>query len=129
MADSPTVEAPSPMYNVPEKLRSVGTRSTASPTSTPPEALELTPKEKQIHDQGLVSVLRQLHADLDAAVFAAYGWATTLSKAMIHKKPINRTAAIKRCLKRIGRVEVELATAVRGDALFQVSLDGSRGWK
>ena len=35
----------------------------------------LGPKEKQIHEQGLVSVLRQLHDELDAAVLAAYGWA------------------------------------------------------
>ena len=34
----------------------------------------LTAKEKEIHDLGLVSVLKQLHDDLDAAVFAAYGW-------------------------------------------------------
>ncbi len=34
----------------------------------------LTAKEKVIHDQGLVSVLRQLHDDLDAAVAEAYGW-------------------------------------------------------
>ena len=35
----------------------------------------LGPKEKQIHEQGLVSVLRQRHDELDAAVLAAYGWA------------------------------------------------------
>jgi hypothetical protein len=35
----------------------------------------LTAKEKVIHGQGLVSVLYQLHEDLDAAVAAAYGWA------------------------------------------------------
>ena len=34
----------------------------------------LTAKDKVIHDQGLVSVLRELHDDLDRAVFAAYGW-------------------------------------------------------
>ena len=34
----------------------------------------LTPKDKVIHEQGLVSVLRQIHDDLDAAVLAAYGW-------------------------------------------------------
>ena len=34
----------------------------------------LTQSEKIIHEQGLVSVLRQLHDDLDAAVFDAYGW-------------------------------------------------------
>ncbi len=32
------------------------------------------PKDRQIHEQGLVSVLRQLHDELDAAVLAAYGW-------------------------------------------------------
>jgi hypothetical protein len=34
----------------------------------------LSPKDKTIHEQGLVSVLRQLHDELDAAVLAAYGW-------------------------------------------------------
>ncbi|MBK8639039.1 MAG: class I SAM-dependent DNA methyltransferase [Chromatiaceae bacterium] len=34
----------------------------------------LSPKDKIIHEQGLVSVLRQLHDELDAAVLAAYGW-------------------------------------------------------
>ncbi len=30
--------------------------------------------EKTIHEQGLVSVLRQLHDELDTAVFDVYGW-------------------------------------------------------
>ena len=47
------------MYNVLEKLR---------------REEKLTAKEKEIHEQGLVSVLRELHDDLDRAVFAAYGW-------------------------------------------------------
>lgn len=47
------------LYNVLEKLRTGAT---------------LTDKDKLIHDKGLVSVLHQLHEDLDAAVFAAYGW-------------------------------------------------------
>lgn len=47
------------MYNVLEKLRSEE---------------PLTAKEKAIHEQGLVSVLRELHDELDRAVFAAYGW-------------------------------------------------------
>ncbi|MEN9480676.1 MAG: hypothetical protein RLZZ298_2071 [Pseudomonadota bacterium] len=34
----------------------------------------LTAKDKTIHEQGLVSVLRSLHDELDAAVLAAYGW-------------------------------------------------------
>jgi len=47
------------MYNVLEKLRSG-------------EALNA--KDKIIHSQGLVSVLRELHDELDRAVFSAYGW-------------------------------------------------------
>ena len=34
----------------------------------------MTDKERDIHEQGLVSVLQQIHDDLDAAVFDAYGW-------------------------------------------------------
>jgi len=47
------------MYNVLEALR---------------EDRALTKKEQAVHDAGLVSVLRQLHDELDAAVTAAYGW-------------------------------------------------------
>lgn len=47
------------MYNVLEKLRS---------------GEPLTAKDKTIHEQGLVSLLRELHDELDRAVFAAYGW-------------------------------------------------------
>jgi hypothetical protein len=47
------------LYNVLEALR---------------EGRSLTAKEKQIHSQGLVGVLKDLHDDLDAAVLQAYGW-------------------------------------------------------
>ena len=47
------------MYNVLEKLRSGDV---------------LTAKERTIHEHGLVSVLRQLHDELDFAVLDAYGW-------------------------------------------------------
>jgi hypothetical protein len=47
------------MYNALEKLRAGAT---------------LTAKDKTIHTQGLVSLLRELHDNLDRAVFAAYGW-------------------------------------------------------
>ncbi|MDK9718061.1 MAG: hypothetical protein OEL57_09170 [Trichlorobacter sp.] len=76
------------MYNVLEKLRQL------QPPSIPPcqggglapsldkgragEGLVLTAKEKTIHEQGLVSVLRQLHDELDAAVANAYGWPANL---------------------------------------------------
>jgi hypothetical protein len=52
------------MYNILEKLRSV---------------VPLTDRERVIHDQGLVSILKQIHDDLDAAVFDAYGWPHDLS--------------------------------------------------
>jgi hypothetical protein len=47
------------MYNVLEAVRAEET---------------LTAKQKAIHEQGLIIVLRQLHDELDAAVAAAYGW-------------------------------------------------------
>lgn len=47
------------LYNVLDKLR----RGEA-----------LTPKDKLLHEQGLVGVLQSLHDELDAAVLAAYGW-------------------------------------------------------
>jgi hypothetical protein len=56
------------MYNVLEKLR----REEA-----------LTDKERAIHEQGLVSVLRQIHDDLDAAVLDAYGWPRDLTDEQI----------------------------------------------
>ena len=34
----------------------------------------LTDKEKKIHDAGLVTLLKQIHDDLDDAVLEAYGW-------------------------------------------------------
>ena len=52
------------MYKVLEKLRA---------------GEVLTAKEKTTHEQGLVSILKQLHDDLDAAVFEAYGWPARLS--------------------------------------------------
>nr|WP_206079417.1 class I SAM-dependent DNA methyltransferase [Polyangium spumosum] len=59
------------MYNVLEKLRS---------------GEALTDKERAIHDKGLVSVLKQLHDDLDAAVFEAYGWPSDLTDEQILEK-------------------------------------------
>jgi hypothetical protein len=39
---------------------------------------ELTAREKTIHEQGLVTVLRELHDELDAAAAEAYGWPVDL---------------------------------------------------
>lgn len=46
-------------YNVLEKLRN---------------GAALNTKERKIHDDGLVTVLKQIHDELDAAVLEAYGW-------------------------------------------------------
>jgi hypothetical protein len=66
------------IYNVLERVRALGTPSSSSASVTP-----LTPKEKVIHDQALVSTLKQLHDELDAAVAAAYGWPWPLTDAEI----------------------------------------------
>ena len=82
------------MYNVLEKLRAAEPRRGGLQPPSEPQAqpesganapgrgtavanrrsLALTAKEQAVHDAGLVSVLRQLHDELDAAVTAAYGW-------------------------------------------------------
>ncbi|MBC5995109.1 class I SAM-dependent DNA methyltransferase [Pontibacter cellulosilyticus] len=56
------------MYNVLEKLRS---------------GEPLNAKEQKTHEQGLVSILLQLHTELDAAVAAAYSWPTNLPEEEI----------------------------------------------
>ena len=62
-AEHPTLTT-TDIYNVLEKLRSGET---------------LSDKDKTTHEQGLVSVLKQIHDDLDAAVFDAYGWPMSLT--------------------------------------------------
>ncbi len=56
------------MYNVLEKLRA---------------SEALTEKDRKIHEQGLVSLLKNIHDDLDAAVFSAYGWPVSLTNEEI----------------------------------------------
>jgi hypothetical protein len=51
-------------YNVLEKLRANE---------------ELTTEDRSIYEMGLVRILRQIHDELDEAVFAAYGWSPALS--------------------------------------------------
>lgn len=47
------------VYNVLEKLRA---------------GVALNAREKEVHEHGLVGLLKSLHDDLDAAVLQAYGW-------------------------------------------------------
>ena len=88
------------MYNVLEKLRAGEPLSNA---------------EKVTHEQGLVSVLRQLHDDLDAAVFDAYGWPPTLTDEEILSRLValnaERAAEEARALVRWLRPEYQAPRA------------------
>ncbi len=61
------------IYNVLEKVRA---------------GEPLTTKDKALHDAALVSTLKQLHDDLDAAVADAYGWPCPLPDAEILEKVV-----------------------------------------
>ena len=65
------------MYNVLAKLRSGEPLSAA---------------EKVIHEHGLLSVLKKLHDDLDAAVFDAYGWPHDLTDEQILERLVKLNA-------------------------------------
>ncbi|MFN9091566.1 MAG: class I SAM-dependent DNA methyltransferase, partial [Alphaproteobacteria bacterium] len=90
------------IYNVLEKLR----------RNEP-----LNAKEKVIHDHGLVSVLRELHDELDHAVFAAYGW-NDLAAVLVGKpgattpypeKSAEQAAAEEELLSRLVALNAERA--------------------
>jgi hypothetical protein len=68
------------MYNVLEKLRA-GDR--------------IEGKDREIYDQGLIGILRDLHTQIDIAVADAYGWPATLTDDEIlhHLVDLNRTRA------------------------------------
>jgi hypothetical protein len=67
------------MYNALEALR---------------QGRELTSKEKIVHEQGLVTVLRQLHDALDAAVAEAYGWPAGCSADLPDEEILSRLAVL-----------------------------------
>ena len=54
------------LYNALERLRELENRCDVPPLSA---------KEKDIHEAGLVSVLKDIHDDIDRVVLGAYGWA------------------------------------------------------
>ena len=93
------------MYNVLEKLRS---------------GAELTDKEKVIHEAGLVSILKKLHDDLDAAVLEAYGWPHDLSDEQIVERLValnaERAAEEKKGLVRWLRPEFQAPESTAGKA-------------
>lgn len=70
---------------------------------------ELSTKDKAIHQQGLVSLLRKLHDDLDRAVFEAYGWPDLADKlegrpgatTTLPNKPTDQAEAEEELLMRL----------------------------
>lgn len=90
------------MYNVLEQLR---------------RGEPLTAKHKTIHQQGLVSVLRELHDELDSAVFDAYGWNDLAERLVglpgattpLPDKPEAQAAAEEELLQRLVALNAERA--------------------
>jgi len=99
------------VYNVLNKLRS---------------GEPLTTKEKLIHDHGLVSVLKQIHDDLDAAVFDAYGWPHDLSDDEILRRLVElnheRAEEEKRGVIRWLRPEYQHPEGTKADSATQSTL-------
>jgi hypothetical protein len=71
------------MYNVLEMLRA----------GMEPDSLD--PQERQVFDEGLILILKELHDRLDAAVSAAYGWpvATADEEILARLVALNRERA------------------------------------
>jgi hypothetical protein len=101
------------MYNVLEKLRA---------------REELTTKDKAIHEKGLVSVLKQIHDDLDAAVFDAYGWPHDLTDEEILERLValnhERAEEEKRGIIRWLRPEFQNPTGGKTAVQAELELEG-----
>lgn len=97
------------MYNVFEKL------NTGS---------QLDSKEKLIYEQCLVSVLKQLHDDLDAAVFGAYGWPRSLSEEEILQRlvDLNRNRAAEEARGFVRWLRPEFQSTESAKAATQAAL-------
>lgn len=67
--------------------------ATAAPQVQSTRAGEaLSEREPATHEQGLVSALRQIHDELDAAVADAYGWPLALSDEEILERLVRLNA-------------------------------------
>jgi len=53
------------LYNVLERVRELENGAAVDP---------LTPSERDVYEAGQIAILKELHDDIDRAVFAAYGW-------------------------------------------------------
>ena len=85
----------------------------------------LTPKERATHDAGLVSVLRQLHDELDAAVAAAYGWPADLPDAEILTRlvALNATRAAEEAAGTIRWLRPEYQGGAGAPRTLQTSME------
>jgi hypothetical protein len=95
------------MYNVLAKLRA---------------GESLDERERVTHEQGLVSVLRQLHDELDAAVFDAYGWSHALTDEEILERLV-RLNTERAAEERDGRVRYLRPSFQRPAGATQAALD------
>ena len=79
-----------------------------------------------IHEQGLVSVLKQIHDELDSAVFGAYGWRRDLSDDEILRRLVElnrkRTEEEKRGIIRWLRPEYQNPDGTQAEATTQGTL-------
>ena len=98
------------MYNVLEKLRS---------------GAKLSATEQKIREHGLVSVLKQIHDDIDAAVSDAYGWPYDLSDEQILERLValnaERAAEERRGLVRWLRPEFPNPSGAKAGAQTEIA--------
>jgi len=94
------------LYNVMERLRELENGCAVEP---------LSDKERAIHEAGLVSVLKEIHDDVDRAVFEAYGW-TNLADRLVGRpgatvpsphKTTDQEAAEEELLSRLVTLNLE----------------------
>ena len=101
------------LYNVLERVRELESGC---------EVPALSAKERDIHEAGLVSVLKEIHDDIDRTVFEAYGWAD-LAPALVgrpgattpspHKTP-EQEEAEEELLARLVKLNRERAEEEQG---------------
>ena len=102
----------------------------AARQAAPTEAAStlLTDKEKAIHEKGLVSVLKQIHDELDAAVFDAYGWPHDLTDEEILERLValnhERAEEEERGLIRWLRPEFQNPAGGKPEVQHELELDG-----
>ena len=106
------------MYNVLEKLRA---------------GSELSAKERIVHEKGLVSVLKQIHDDLDAAALDAYGWPADLSDEQLLAKLVelnhHRSSEERRGVVRWLRPEFQNPTGAKAAVQGDLAIAASAGEK